>query len=68
MLVTGSLEFYEKRSDMIQFTCILTKLTLAAVWRIDVGPRLEEGRPLRIFRGSSLEIMVAIQVLRRGKR
>ena len=34
---------------------------------LTVGTRLQEGRPLRIFRGSSLEIMVAIQVLRRGK-
>lgn len=60
-----SLEFHEKESDTAQLTCILTKLTLAAVWRLDYGASLETGRPVRILRVSNLEIMLATEVARR---
>lgn len=60
-----SLEFYEKESDTIQLMYPLAKITLAAVWRLDCGARLEAHRPVMILNMSNLEIMLAIEVVRR---
>lgn len=62
---TTSLEFYEKESDTIQLIYPLAKITLAAVWWLDCGARLEARRPVTILHMSNLEVMVAIEVVRR---
>lgn len=60
-----SLEFFEKRSDMIQFVCVLNKPILVTVWGESTEEaRLEAGKPGRIFHESNLEIVLAIQVVR----
>lgn len=60
-----SLEFFEKRSDMTQFVCVLNKPIQVTVWGESTEEaRLEAAKPGRIFHKSNLEIVVAIQVVR----